>query len=327
MTTTQCILTHHNDPDRPRRPVDGLQVCAGHRHRTRRHLAQLGPLHALLGERAAPTGSRRIGPRSTELRIPYNPQAATIRTAIRTKLAWWVRTVTTERGLADPQLVPQPRTRPAQPTDMRRVLNDRSQRAYTAWETRGALGWPRLARPPRQPKPDTLTPHATTHQPPDRATLIVDWLTPHHDWLLAQPYTDDYTQDLDDLHSTAWAVAYPTGRRRVPICQCPKACGGWLTALIADTTDMLPDALLCDTCEHALAPRQWITLGRNLTRADTMLTAVQLSAVLGVPVPTLQSWAHRDTWARDQGRPTRYRAEDAQTSYDRRHPQTQETPA
>ena len=71
------------------------------------------------------------------------------------------------------------------------------------------------------------------------ADALVGWLLVHHRWLLAQAYADDYAADLTDLHSAAWAIAYPSGRTYREFAPCPTGCGGTLAAWLAPG-DLLP---------------------------------------------------------------------------------------
>lgn len=138
---------------------------------------------------------------------------------------------------------------------------------------------------------------------------IVAWLLPHHDWLL---YEDPggYSTDLAELHSTAWAIAYPSGRRRREFAPCPDPdCGGTLCAWLAPG-DLLPAALACDHCGGEVAPSRWLA-GRH-----AWLTAIQLAELWGVVPRTVERWALAARWPSDGGRPARYDGDAAQRWYE-----------
>jgi hypothetical protein len=307
--TERCILTHRTQPCRPRRTAAGLLVCEGHRARTWRQLAELAPLHTLLGQHTAAGGA---GPRvsgTPDQRIPYHERAAALRRHIRHKLGSWVLAVCEERDLALPK--------------------DALADAHAVHI--GVLAG--LRRLTAQPRPHTAAQaaeEARLHAESRHATRVIDqleqavdvehivaWLARHHEWLLAQTYVDDYAQDLGDLHSTAWSIAYPSGRRRVAVAPChAEGCTGRLLVAVASTDDQLPDAT-CDTDHtHTVPPRAWL----RYADAATMLTAVELSAIWGIPVGTIHYWAHQDRWPRDGRYPTRYNAVVAWKTYNRRHP-------
>lgn len=147
------------------------------------------------------------------------------------------------------------------------------------------------------------------------ADTLVGWLLPWHDWLLAQEWADDYADDLTALHSTAWALAYPSGRTRQTFGPCPAGCAGTLVAWLAPG-DLLPEALTCDVCDHAVAPSRWL-VGRGVR----WLTALELSTLFAVPLRTIQRWSAG--WPCDGGNPPRYNTEAAQLTRDTRAALTQ----
>lgn len=140
---------------------------------------------------------------------------------------------------------------------------------------------------------------------------LVGWLLPWHGWILARPWADDYATDLTELHSAAWGIAYPSGRVRREFAPCPQDCGGTLTAWLAPG-DLLPAALVCDTCAEEVPPARWLT-GRDTA---SWLTAVELSEVWDVPLKTVERWARVADWPSAGVRPSRYDTNAAQRTFD-----------
>lgn len=322
----RCVLNHRREPCRPRRTVPGLLVCIGHREATLRKLRQLAALDRILAARATAGGTGpRTGARSAELPIPVNDQAATMRRHIRRKLAGWIRIITTERTILLPgqslaYALQQEREQLQRHRTLLATIDDpaTNQQAAALYDSARTLA--RLAHR-----------IADLERATDTAA-IVTWLVHHHDWLLADPdAADDYADELAELHTAAWQAAYPEGRRRIPVGRCPirttssvatreeQQCPGTVTGTIRPSDDLLPTELVCDRCGTATPPRAWITLGRRLDdQAELWITGLQLAELWSVPVGTVQYWAHQDAWARIDGRPTRYLATDAQTTYDTR---------
>lgn len=139
---------------------------------------------------------------------------------------------------------------------------------------------------------------------------LVGWLLPWHGWILARPWADDYATDLTELHSAAWGIAYPSGRVRREFAACPTGCGGTLTAWLAPG-DLLPAALVCDTCAEEVPPARWLT-----GRPTTWLTTVELAELWGVALRNVQRWALTAKWPSDGGRPPRYDTAAAQRTFD-----------
>lgn len=98
----QCVLPHHDEPDRPRRAVPTLLVCHGHWSRLARQVRQLGPLDRVLAARAANPTASRTGSKNAEIRIPLHEAAAVTRTEIRQICASWVRMLCEEQRLHGP---------------------------------------------------------------------------------------------------------------------------------------------------------------------------------------------------------------------------------
>lgn len=172
---------------------------------------------------------------------------------------------------------------------------------------------------------------------------LLSWLERQHDVLCSLSWVDDYATEISELNSSAWSIAYPSGTATIAVGRCPRRlacdvatraevepCTGTVTATVRRGDDLLPAALLCDTCEAATPPHAWLTLGKQIRRSllgeaaelddgrPLYLTGIQLAELWSVPVGTVQYWAHEDGWDRVAGRPTLYLAADAQLSYDTR---------
>jgi hypothetical protein len=150
---------------------------------------------------------------------------------------------------------------------------------------------------------------------------VAPFLATHTDWLAHQGPDEDPLarlayDEITDLRSRAFGLAYPSGRKRFAAAPCTRSsCPGTLFATIVATDSLLPSSLDCDTCDLALTADQWLRLGR------TMRTAFDIAAVLRVPVHTVWRWASEDEWRRSdlRIRPILYRTDDAWASYQRRH--------
>lgn len=182
--------------------------------------------------------------------------------------------------------------------------------------------------------------------PPHAGDLgaLADWLTRHHDWLLAQacpcpttcdhPTTVDWADDIRELSRAAWSTLHPAGQRRVDVGPCTRpvacdvtthaeqTCGGTLRATVHQADDLLPAELVCDQCRWPVPPREWVTAARRLGRSTAWLTGEQLANLWTVPLGTIRYWAHTDQWPRRGHRPTWYDAQAAQTTHDTRRPPT-----
>lgn len=277
MTERMCVLTHHTDPDRSRRALPGLLVCAGHQARAERWLRQLAPLHAALDAVVADAG-RSGGPwvsGSREVGLDLSDRTVVVRHAIRHRLATWVLLVAEERDVTPPNLAPE--RRPVHLTPRRRLYHVTDPRTGTASVIT------RLSVVPRE-----IT----------EVQQLTSWLATWHDWLLAQEYVDDWVQDLADLHSEAWACAYPSGRRWHVIADCPEpACQGRLRAAVASQDELLPDRVVCtEEPAHAWSAAQWRLLRRTLPQWLEWLSIAALSQLHGIPSVTLYRWAREDGW-------------------------------
>ena len=295
MTEAVCVCQHRTDPDRPRRAMDGLRVCAGHRAGMLRHLRMLAALDGVLAVKSAAASAARSGSRSAELRIPYDDAAGTLRGHIRRKLTGWAVAVAHDRGLTPPRVDAGP---------------SRTLSRYV--DTHGAV--------------------RTVSEPQSPVRTICGWLDRQHDWITAQPgigpegwTADDYATELSELCWAAFGAAYPSGRRRIPVAPCPVLawsdvatrityrCGGRLYVTVDPGADLLPASAVCGECGWQQPTRRWLALAA----ADPWLTAVELSALWAVPLKTVERWARVAGWEHDQGRPARYRAVEAQHTHDR----------
>lgn len=93
---------------------------------------------------------------------------------------------------------------------------------------------------------------------------LAAWLGEHLTWCCAQPWIDDFTGEVRDLSGRAYALLYPSGRRRVKVGPCVE-CSGTLTATIAPVDDLLPSSIDCDADEaHSWSADRWLALGRRL---------------------------------------------------------------
>jgi len=278
-----CVLTHRHDPDRPRPAAPGLRCCRACRDRMRRQLRQLGPLDRVLAAAAASGSAGLAGSRSAETRLPLHDSAADHRKTIRHTLASWCSLVADQRRMTAPQLSAAPRTAPVR----------------WEWTGRG------------------LRAVSGTLSTVDHLSM---WLQRHLDWLCAHDLAGDWASELGGLHSAAFGIAYPSGRRTRPVDFCrlelwsvatklPYLCPGQLTVTMRPDDD-LPDAV-CDTCGDTVGPREWLTRAEKGRR----LTAVELATVWDVSLRTVQRWASDDGWPSDGGRPARYDAAAAQATF------------
>lgn len=276
--TSLCVIPHAADPERPRRALDGLLVCAGHEAGLSRRLRQLAPLHAVL-EHALAVGDRAGGPvvgGTREVGIDLQHRVTVVRAAICHKLASWALAVAEEAKATPPDLSPE--SRPAAILSPRRrkynVINPRTQRVDTITRL-------------------TVIPREVTD-----VQVLTTWLTTWHPWLLARPYVDDWAQDIADLHSEAWDCAYPSGRRWHVIADCPaENCPGKLRATVGSRDELLPDRVVCtEEPDHTWLAESWRALRKELPGRSDWLTIAALSQLHGVPPATLYRWAVADDW-------------------------------
>lgn len=319
------MLTHYQEPCRPRRVVAGLQVCIGHRERQLRLLRQLAALDRILAARAT-TGSAgpRAGGRSANPPIPVADKAADMRRHIRRKLAGWVLIVAAGRRILVPgQSLAHALAEEAAQLQRHRAMLAAVDDPPTEKQAAALYASARiLAR---------LADRISSLERATDTAAIVAWLVRHLDWLLADPRAaTDLAQDLAELHSAAWDQAYPEGEGRVPVGRCPlrttcdvitraeQQCPGTVIGTVRRGDDLLPKELVCTVCGAATPPHGWITLGRQLGGPSTTpwLSAADLAELWDVPIKTVHRWSRWHRWPSDGGRPARYNAEKAQATYD-----------
>lgn len=98
-----CVLAHRRDPDRPRRAVDSLRACYGHRTGLARTLLELPDMYRRLAERHIASGRGLSEHRpSGHHGLAINDKVATLRGDFRTNLRPWVYDVWRDRGFTLP---------------------------------------------------------------------------------------------------------------------------------------------------------------------------------------------------------------------------------
>jgi hypothetical protein len=101
VTNDICVAPHAKDPDRPRRAVDGLYLCAGHFADLERLIAEMPAVHDDLTRPATP-GPKAYGGGGESHGLTVDDQAAELRSQIRRDLRWWAHRAADERGFAKP---------------------------------------------------------------------------------------------------------------------------------------------------------------------------------------------------------------------------------
>jgi hypothetical protein len=108
--TDICVMNHRVDPDRPRRALDGLYLCAGHLNELERLIAEMP---ARYDDLQRPKGAG--GPKITFANDPglsVDEAAVNLRQQITGTVASWCRVVAEDRGLTPPDSVDISRTAP-----------------------------------------------------------------------------------------------------------------------------------------------------------------------------------------------------------------------
>jgi hypothetical protein len=96
----------------------------------------------------------------------------------------------------------------------------------------------------------------------ETALSVGGYVAKHAEWLAAQPYAGEVSDELASLASRARGIAFPSGTRRVEAGPCP-LCPGTLTALVRTTDALLPSEVACDGDEaHRWASERWRELDR-----------------------------------------------------------------
>lgn len=221
MSDVVCVLEHRRDPERPRRALDGLWVCGGHRKGLAFDLLDLPGMHEGLAERHSARGGSHSEVRTRgHAGLSLSDPVSRLRGDIYTGLAGWARVIHEERGFALPA------------DDVPAIA--------------GFL----LGR---------------------RASML--------DWCCAQPWVDEFADNLDTLHREAFALLHPRGRRRFEVGDCievtwcdvasrvERRCPGRMLATLTDQDDQLPSVLWCSDCGLEITADRWITYGRRVHKA------------------------------------------------------------
>jgi hypothetical protein len=105
--------------------------------------------------------------------------------------------------------------------------------------------------------------------PADTLPALGAYVARHAEWLAAHPLAGFASEELHDLVSAAWPVAYPSGARVFPIGPCPHdGCTGTVKAILRRVDSLLPSSLVCDLdAEHSYPASEWLRLGRRLKAA------------------------------------------------------------
>ena len=96
---------------------------------------------------------------------------------------------------------------------------------------------------------------------------IGPWIAVHAEWLAAQDFAADASDELHELaHGQPWRVAYPGGTRVAELGPCP-SCAGRLRAIIRPASMLLPSEVTCDgDAPHRWDSTQWRQLDRAVNR-------------------------------------------------------------
>ena len=284
-----CTLQHRTDPERPRRALAGLHVCAACADRVAQALADLPSLwqdleHVLAGTWRDRVSDDRWPLAIAENPLPLQPAVADHRTRIQQLLASWAVMAAQERG-------EQPPAPNVHETARWLTWRLREQTRHWQWEDH-----------------EQTIGHTTTVEP-----------------ILAQPWVQDFATEVTDLRGRARALLDPAGIRRVPCGPCrehvegpalsaytwPLPCPGTLIARVGSDPEDRTDPT-CDNCREVVTVDHHAALRRGL--AD-LVDAQAASAHLDVPVGTIGYWASSGQLERrgkDARGRTVYRLEDIQ---------------
>jgi hypothetical protein len=97
-----CVMTHRQDPERPRRAVDGLYLCIGHLRELRHLVAQMPARHEDLRRVHGPGGPRTSGGGGAGVGLSFDEPVAAHRSHMEAVLASWCRVVVEDRGVTAP---------------------------------------------------------------------------------------------------------------------------------------------------------------------------------------------------------------------------------
>lgn len=103
-------------------------------------------------------------------------------------------------------------------------------------------------------------------QPPDTIASIAAFVARNAQWLAAQDFAAEATDELRQLVTRAYPIAYPTGARVFDVAPCPMHdCAGTIKAIVRRVDSLLPSSLVCSESEdHTWPADQWLRLGRQL---------------------------------------------------------------
>lgn len=97
-----CVLEHHRVPCRPRRALDGLRVCPGHRAGLARELLELPEMYERLVARHSAGSSLSEIRAGGHAGLSLDPRVTRARDELRTMLASWCRAVAEDRDFSLP---------------------------------------------------------------------------------------------------------------------------------------------------------------------------------------------------------------------------------
>ena len=152
-----------------------------------------------------------------------------------------------------------------------------------------------VSQDPRQSQA-VYGPHATT------VTLIAvcEFLRAHHDWVIAQPWVDDYA---DEIRACARALRHldPEREPAATVVPCPTTsvdhgdCGQRLR--------LDSDHVRCSRCGRDWDREMLVRAATSIPQAaDLWVDVLAASAATGVPARTIQRWARLTYVRRQQGR-------------------------
>jgi hypothetical protein len=238
----------------PRTAAPGLRLCDWHTDKLDQNPFDLIELYDELSLRLAGGGGGGGEPVSgggVSQPIP-NDAVVEMRRTIRHTLMSWVQLIAEERGVSLPDGSP-----PARPV--------KAMSGTPIWRGQGTVEQA-IAGPPEISV--------------DQAAAFV---AKHAEWLAAQEFAGEASDELSELRSKAWRVAYPSGARTIPIAPCPVTwsvpgqhiwtstspcrcvrcgvdvlaaptgcvadlhrCGGTVKAIVRPADSLLPSELVCD---------------------------------------------------------------------------------
>jgi hypothetical protein len=138
--------------------------------------------------------------------------------------------------------------------------------------------------------------------PPYGIYDVAPWLGLRLDFILAQPWVAEFSDQLTDLVRTAHGYLEPRHVRKLPCGPCrehlhgpalpgephPIACPGVLIARIGDDVEDRTDPT-CDWCGAVVSIDHAAALKRGMSE---LLSTVEVADATGVPAGTVRRWAH-----------------------------------